>query len=182
MKGSQIVLFVLRLFLYFSVTALILVHPGISVSFDRIGYLQWFVIIPLEALIAFLPASFLSRKDRSMRNRLILILLSLIPLSIFAGGFSLDALQVFAAGLVSFILTYFLFHYPRWAKLSLLEPFFLAWVCLRLLALSRSGEDIAGQSMALTQFILGWTAAVFLLHRAVVYLCLYPKSRKRSWK
>jgi len=182
MKGSQIVLFLLRLFLYFSVTALILVHPGISVSFDRIGYLQWFVIIPMEALIAFLPASFLSGKDQSMRNRLILILLSLIPLSIFAGGFSLNSLQVFAAGLVSFILTYFLFHYPRWAKLSLLEPFFLAWVCLRLLALSRSGEDIAGQSMALTQFILVWTAAVFLLHSAVVYFCLYPQSRKRSWK
>jgi hypothetical protein len=182
MKGSQIVLFVLRLFLYFSVTALILVHPGISVSFDRIGYLQWFVIIPLEALIAFLPASLLSRKDQAMRNRFILILLSLIPLSIFAGGFSLTALQVFAAGLVSFILTYFLFHHPRWAKLSLLEPFFLAWVCLRLLALSRSGEDIAGQSMALTQFILVWTAAVFLLHSAIIYFCLYPQSRKRSWK
>jgi transglutaminase-like putative cysteine protease len=182
MKGSQIVLFVMRLFLYFSVTALILIHPGISVSFDRIGNLQWFAIIPLEALIAFLPASLLSKKDNAMRNRYILILLTLIPLSIFAGGFSLSSLQVFFAGLASFILTYFLFHHPRWAKLSLLEPFFLAWVCLRLLALSRSGEDIAGQSMALTQFILVWTAAVFLLHSAVVYFCLYPQSRKSSWK
>jgi hypothetical protein len=182
MKGSQIVLFLLRLFLYFSVTALILVHPGISVSFDRIGYLQWFVIIPLEALIAFLPARLLSKKDNVMRNRFILILLTLIPLSISAGGFGSGALQVFFAGLVSFILTYLLFHHPRWAKLSLLEPFFLAWVCLRLLALSRSGEDIAGQSMALTQFILVWTAAVFLLHSAVVYFCLYPHSRKSSWK
>jgi hypothetical protein len=182
MKGSQIVLFLLRLFLYFSVTALILVHPGISVSFDRIGYLQWFIVIPLEALIAFLPARLLSKKNNAMRNRYFLILLTLIPLSISAGGFSLTALQIFFAGLVSFILTYFLFHHPRWAKLSLLEPFFLAWVCLRLLSLSRSGEDIAGQSMALTQFILVWTAAVFLLHSAVVYFCLYPQSRKRSWK
>jgi transglutaminase-like putative cysteine protease len=182
MKGSQIVLFLLRLFLYFSVTALILIHPGISVSFDRIGYLQWFVVIPLEALIAFLPARLLSKKNNAMRNRYFLILLTLIPLSISAGGFSLIALQIFFAGLVSFILTYFLFHHPRLAKLSLLEPFFLAWVCLRLLALSRSGEDIAGQSVALTQFILVWTAAVFLLHSAVVYFCLYPHSRKSTWK
>jgi transglutaminase-like putative cysteine protease len=182
MKRSQIVLFVLRLFLYFSVTALILVHPGISVSFDRIGYLQWFVIIPLETLIAFLPARLLSKKDNVMRNRCILVLSTLIPLSILAGGFGPGALQAFAAGLASFILTYFLFHHPRLAKLSILEPFSLAWVCLRLLALSRSGEDIAGQSMALTQFILVWTAAVFLLHSAVVYFCLYPKSRKSSWK
>ena len=182
MKGSQFVLFLLRLFLYFSVTALILIHPGISVSFDRIGYLQWFIVIPLEALIAFLPARLLSKKDYAMRNRYILFLLTLIPLSISSGGFSLTALQIFFAGLVSFILTYFLFHHPRLAKLSLLEPFFLAWVCLRLLALSRSGEDIAGQSVALTQFILVWTAAVFLLHSAVVYFCLYPQSRKSSWK
>jgi len=182
MKASQLVLFVLRLFLYFSVTALILIHPGIQVSFDRIGILQWFVIVPLQAIIAFLPASLLSKKDRAMLVRYILILVTLIPLSIIASGFNTGAFLVFAVGLASFILTYFLFQYPRWGKLSLLEPFFLAWLCLRLLALSRSGEDIAGQSMALTQFILVWTLAVFLSHCAVVYFCLYPASRKSSWK
>jgi len=178
----QFVLFALRLFLYFSATVLILAHPGISVSFDRIGILQWFVVIPLEAIIAFLPAGLLSKKDQSMRIRLILVLSTLIPLSVIAAGFNTGALQVFAAGLASFIITFLLFHHPRWGKLSLLEPFFLAWVCLRLLALSRSGEDIAEQSMALTQFILVWTAVVFLLHSAVVYLCLFPPSRKSSWK
>jgi hypothetical protein len=168
MKKPLIFLFILRLFFYFSVTALILIHPGISVSFDRIGVLQWFVIIPLEALIAFLPSL-------NLRNRCLFAALSLLPLSIWAGGFGAGALPPFAAGLISFILTFLLFHYPRWAKPAALEPFFLAWVCLRLLSLSRSGEEIAGQSIALTQFILVWTAVVFLLHGVVVYFCLYPQ-------
>jgi transglutaminase-like putative cysteine protease len=176
MKKPKIFLFVLRLFLYFSVIALILLHPGISVSFDRVGIFQWFIIIPIEALIAFLPASGASF-TLTMRNRFILALSFLVVFSIFAGG-----IQPYIAGIASFTLTFLLFHYPRWAKPALLEPFFLAWVCLRLLALSRSGEDIAGQSAALTQFILVWTGVVFLLHSVVVYFCLYPQSSGKSWK
>jgi hypothetical protein len=181
MKKSQIFLFCLRLFLYYSVTALILIHPGISVPFDRIGIMQWFVIIPFEAIVAFLPTSgikqfALKRNAFNLRNRFLLAVASLLVFSVWAGGLGPEALPPFFAGLVSFILTFLLFHYPRWGKLSALEPFFLAWVCLRLLALSRSGEDIAGQSVALTQFILVWTGVVFLLHSIVVYFCLYPKS------
>ena len=175
MKKPPILLFILRLFFYLSVTGLIFLHPGVSVSFDRIGLVQWFVIIPLEAVIAFLPAL-------NLRSRCILALLILFPLSIMAGGFNLNALPPFFAGLISFTITFLLFYHPRWAKLAVLEPFFLAWVCFRLLALSRSGEDIAGQSIALTQFILVWTGVVFLLHGVVVYFCLYPQSSGRAGK
>jgi hypothetical protein len=177
MKKSKIILFTLRLFFYFSVTGIILIHPGISISFDRIGILQWFVIIPLEVVIAFLPAS-----SFNLRNKCIIALLVLFPLSIWAGGFSLDAFSPFLAGLISFTLTFLLFHHPRWAKIAVLEPFFLAWVCLRLLALSRSGEDIAGESVALTQFILVWSAAVFLFHSVVIYFCLFPQSSGNAGK
>ena len=175
MKRSPLFLFILRLFFYFSVTGLILLHPGISVSFDRIGLVQWFVIIPLEAVMAFLPLL-------NLRKRCILALITLLLLSIWAGGFGPNALPPFFAGLLSFTLTFLLFYHPRWAKVSVLEPFFLAWVCFRLLALSRSGEDIAGQSMILTQFILVWTGVVFLLHNVVVYFCLYPRSSGRAGK
>ena len=178
MKKAQIILFCLRLLLYFSVIFLILIHPGISVSFDRIGIMQWFVIIPLLAVIAFLPERkpFTGGLRISLRNRFFFAALSLFLLSVLAGGFGAGALPLLFAGFLSFTLTYLLFHYPRWGKLSVLEPFFIAWVALRLLALSRSGEDIAGQTMALTQFILVWTAVVFLLHSVVIYFCLYPRS------
>ena len=176
-KGTDFILFILRLFFYLSAMSLILVHPGIPVSFDRIGVVQWFIIIPLQAFIAFLPA-----RSFNFRKRCIIALLFLIPLSIWAGGFGPGALSPLLAGFICFTLTHLLFYHPRWAKPAVLEPFFLAWVCLRLLALSRSGEDIAGQSMALTQFILVWTAAVFLLHSVVIYFCLFPQSSAGAWK
>nr|AFK83729.1 transglutaminase domain-containing protein [uncultured bacterium 35A20] len=168
--------FMLRFFFYLSVIALISAHPGIKISFDRIGILQWFIIIPLEALIAFMP----ERGKFTQRRKIITALAFLLPLSLLAGGFSPDILFPLLAGAVSFTLTYLLFFYPRFAKPAVLEPFFFAWVCLRLLALSRSGEEIAGQSIALTQFILVWTAVVFLLHSVVVYFCLFPKSAAKG--
>jgi len=181
MKKSSTFLFCLRLFFYFSVIALILIHPGVTVSFDNIGILQWFLIIPLMAVLAFIPEQKIKR-----RTRVILSFSLLFLFSIMAGGFNVNALAPFAAGLVSFTFTYLLFNrkliFSRVAKITVIEPFFLAWVGLRLLSLSRSGEDIAGQSISLTQFILVWTAVVFLFHNVIIYLCLYPNSRIKAWK
>ena len=182
-KSSSIILFFLRLFFYFSVIILIYIHPGITVSFDRIGMVQWFIIVPLMSIIAFQPLF-----APGLKKKFLLAFILLFPLSVIAAGFSTGALSPFVAGFISFFLTLLLFHRnlippPLWfAKITALEPFFLAWVCLRLLSLSRSGEDIAGRSSVLTQFILVWTLAVFLFHSIVIYLCLYPKSRARSWK
>jgi len=179
MKKSQIFLFFLRLFFYFSATALILLHPGIAVSFDRSGVMQWFVIIPMQAFIAFVPFFKTGKFAFTLRNRLITSALTLFTLSVWAGGFGPGALPLILAGLVSFTLTFLLFNHPRWAKPAALEPFFLAWVCLRLLAFSRSGEDAAGQSLALTQFVFIWTGVIFLFHGIVIYFCLYPHSFKK---
>jgi transglutaminase-like putative cysteine protease len=169
-KKSSVVLFVLRLFFYLGTAGLPFFHPGISVSYDSVGLVQWFLIIPFEAIVAFFPSP-----GRKPVYKGILAVLPLFFFSVFTGGFGPGALPPFCAGLVSFILTFLLFHYPRWGKASALEPFFLAWVCFRLLAFSRSGEDAAGQSFGLTQIILVWTAAVFLLHNVVVYFCLFPR-------
>ncbi|MDR1636408.1 MAG: transglutaminase domain-containing protein, partial [Treponema sp.] len=173
--NSLTLLFVLRLFFYLSVAALPILHSGISVSYDRVSLIQWFLIVPFEALIAFLPAP----GGRAL-TRLILALLPLTVFSVYAGGFGPGALAPFSAGLLSFALSFLLFRYPRWGKPAVLEPFFLAWVCFRLLSFSRSGEDIAGRSAGLTQIILVWTIAVFLLHSVVVYFCLYPRGLSGS--
>jgi len=176
-KKSLVVLFWLRLFLYFSVTALILLHPGIFVTFDRISFTQWFIIIPVEIFLAFV-----SHPKLTFKTRCVIAGVSLLFISAWAGWFGFGTLQLLLAGVVSFTLTYLLFNYPQWAKPAALEPFFLAWVCLRLLSFSRSSEDAAGQNTALTQFIFVWTAVVFLLHSVVIYLCLFPKSTKGAAK
>ena len=172
MKKPSLFLFFLRLFFYLSAVALPVLHPGIPVSYDRPGLVHFFLVIPLSALLAFLPAL----KGR-LRNKFITAALVIIPLSVWAGGFSAAALYPIFAGAAVFILTLLLFHYPRWGKLSVLEPFLFAWICLRLLAFSRSGEDAAGESLGITQFILVWTAVIFLFHSVVVYFCLNHGSR-----
>jgi len=183
MKKSLIVLFSLRLFLYFSVIILILIHPGIAVSFDSVGIIQWFLVVPLMAGIAFIPNDVFK-----LHYRRIAAIALLFIASIISGVTTLGMLQFFAVGLVSFTLTCMLFDqsimrsHTRWSKIAAIEPFFLAYICLRLLSLSRSNEDIAGQSEMLTQFILIWTAAVFLLHSVIVYLCLYPEGCRKIWK
>jgi len=168
-------LFIVRLFLYCSVALLVLLHPGITISFDRLGLVQWFIIIPCTALAAFLPLF-----SGNLRNKTLLAVLFSACLSVVAAGFSLSALAPFLSGIVSFILTLLLFHYPRWGKASLAEPFFLAWVCFRLLVFSRSGEDFAQASSGLTQFILVWTVFVFLCYCALVYFCLYRGTSARA--
>jgi len=181
MKASSVVLFILRLILYFSVIILIYIHPGITINFDRIGVAQWIIFIPIMSVIAFIPENKIN-----IRSKCAISIALLFALSLFAGATAPVFFQLFAAGLASYALTFLLFNrilmFERIAKLAAIEPFFLAWVCLRLLALSRSGEDIAGQAMILTQFILAWTAVVFLLHSIIIYLCLFPNSRARTWK
>jgi len=166
-----LLLFALRLFFYLSLAVIVHVHPGIVVSYDRVGQFQWFIIIPLATLFAFFPAPW-----NNPRLKLLIASVSIGFLSVWAAGFSIQALSPFFAGAVAFVLTLLLFHYPRWGKASVLEPFFLAWICFRLLVFSRAGEDVAGESNALTQFLLVWTAVVFLFHSAVVYFCLNPAS------
>jgi len=171
MRKVPVILFFAKLALYLSVVGLVTLHPGIVVSYDRNGVFLWFIIIPLEALIAFFPAP-----GGRPRNKAILALLPFVVIPFWIGGLGLDALGILGAGLLSFTLTFLLFHYPRLGKLAVLEPFFLVWMCLRLLAFSRSGEEASGESLGLTQFILVWTLIVFLFQNAIIYFCLYPKS------
>ncbi|MCL2809338.1 MAG: hypothetical protein FWD24_04645 [Treponema sp.] len=181
-----IVLFILRLLLYFSVIVLIFIHPGISISFDHTGIIQWLIVIPLMALFAIIPENKIKLLFKCILAFILLFIFSLI-----AGASGFGLLQFFAAGLISFTFTMFLFQrslfyqtplFVKFTKLTSLEPFFLTWVCLRLLVLSRSGEEIAGQSIALTQFILVWTAVVFLFHCVIIYLCFFYKSFVKIWK
>ena len=47
------VLFLTRLLVYAIAVAMPLVHPAVTVPFDRAGYLVWFALVPLEMLLAY---------------------------------------------------------------------------------------------------------------------------------
>ncbi|MDR2493887.1 MAG: transglutaminase-like domain-containing protein [Spirochaetaceae bacterium] len=172
---KAVVFFFLRL-LFPAVLAVVLtVHPAVTVDFDY-EFVIVFILCPLESLIAFLPAP----KGR-FRYKLILAALAALGVPMTIKGYPFDLSQPdyqflypLAAAAVCFVFTLLLFHYPRWGKPAVLEPFFFSFLFLRILRFSRAGEEIAEKSEWITPFVLGATLLVFLLYSAVVYSCLYP--------
>ena len=48
-------LFATRLLVYLVAIAIPIVHPAVTISYDRVGWVTWFALVPLEmALAAFL--------------------------------------------------------------------------------------------------------------------------------
>jgi hypothetical protein len=173
--------FTLRLLLNGAVWAVIAVHPAVAAGFDYESIIL-FLFCPLEALIAFLPAP----KGR-FRYKLIAAALPVLALLTVMGSYPfydlaaprfridlIDFLFVPFFGLVSFGGTLLLFHYPRWGKLAVIEPFLLSFLFLRILRFSRASEEIAAKSAWITPFVLVSTLLSFLVYGAVVYSCLYP--------
>jgi hypothetical protein len=170
---------------YFAVFSLPLIHPGIPVAYDRAGLILWFCVAPLEALIAFLPGSLCAfsfgagaaqgRGGSWIGARLRVILAGAVLAAgiFFSTGFNPGALPVLGIGCLSFALTSLLFNFPRWGKIAVFEQIFFALVSFRMLGFSRSSEEVAAESSALTQGILIFTLAAFLLHGMVIYYSLY---------
>ncbi|MDR1933624.1 MAG: transglutaminase domain-containing protein, partial [Spirochaetales bacterium] len=179
-------LFITRLLVHFAVFSLPLIHPGISVAYDRAGLILWFGLVPAMALLAFLPGGLRGLSFRAaplppgrgtsrVKSNLRVILAGgfLAAGVFFASGFNPNALPVLGIGCLSFVLTYLLFHFPRWGKIAVFEQIFFALISFRMLGFSRSSEEVAAESSALTQGILIFTLAAFLLHGMVIYYSLY---------
>ncbi|MDR1179858.1 MAG: transglutaminase domain-containing protein [Spirochaetales bacterium] len=170
-------LFSTRLFLYFAVFSLPLIHPGIPVAYDKSGIILWFCVVPLEALIAFVPL-----RSLKIRGRLICAAAVLFIGCLAGAGLNPAALPGVGIGCLSFALSFLLFRFPRWGGIAISEQIFLALICFRMLGFSRSSEEVAADSAALTQGILIFTIAVFLLHGMVIYYCLYRRRAEASAK
>jgi hypothetical protein len=167
----KILLFSLRLGVYLGTMGLIYLHPGIAVRFDPQSLLLWFVLAPVEHFVGFLPAP-----DGKLRYKLILAVLPMVLFAAFAGLNPENGVAFFGVGTLVFAGTFLLFHHPKWGKFTVFEPFFLVYICFKLLNFSRSGEETSGQSLGITQIILLWTILAFLINSVIVYLCLNPKS------
>ncbi|MDR0569020.1 MAG: transglutaminase-like domain-containing protein [Spirochaetaceae bacterium] len=167
----KILLFSLRLGVYLGTMGLIYLHPGIAVRFDPQNLLLWFALAPAEHLAGFLPAP-----GGRLRYTFGLAVLLMVFFLAFAGFSAENVIAFFGVGTLVFAGTLLLFHYPKWAKFTALEPFFLSYICLKLLNFSRSGEETSGQSLGITQVIMIWTILSFLINSVIVYLCLNPPS------
>lgn len=169
-------LFFSRLALYLLVAALPALHPAVSVPYDRVGWTAWFVLLPVEMLIAFYLAPPRLRPGRWL-------LAAAAPLVLFVlavGGFELISLGLAGLGALGFLLTVLVFQTGGWGQAAAaLEPFLLAFAAYRLLSYSRASEAIARQASGVTQTLLILIPAAFLLHGAVLFLASYLRGRER---
>lgn len=169
-------LFFSRLALYLLVAALPVLHPAVSVPYDRVGWTAWFVLLPVEMLIAFYLAPPRLRPDRWL-------LAAAAPLALFVlavGGFELTSLGLAGLGALGFLLTVLVFQTGGWGQAAAaLEPFLLAFAAYRLLSYSRASEAIARQASGVTQTLLILIPAAFLLHGAVLFVASFLQGRDR---
>jgi transglutaminase-like putative cysteine protease len=176
-------LFFSRLALYLLVAALPAIHPAVAVPYDRVGITAWFVLVPVEMLIAFYLAPTRERTRTWTRKRTrTWLLLAAVPAVLFVlwpAGFELTTLAYLGAAAAAFLLTVLVFHTGGWGQTAAaLEPFALAFVAWRLLSYSRSSEAIARQASGVTQVLLILVSSAFLLHCAVLFLAAFRRRRE----
>lgn len=170
MKRDGLLLFLTRLGVYLITVSLPLIHPGIAVAYDLPRMALFFGIIPLEASLAF----FLRPPRFSLRSQAAAALLPLTLAPFLATGFSGETFFLGIAGLSAYLLTAALFRFPRLGRhLALLEQVFLVYIAYRMLGFSRASEETAAAAGSLSQGILIFTAAAFLLHGMVIFYAAY---------
>ena len=159
--------FFTRLALYLLVVSLPALHPAVAVPYDRVGVTAWFVLVPLEMLVAF----YLCPPRLRPRRWLAAAALPLVVFVLAVGGFELTTLMYAAAAAASFLLTVLVFKTGGWGHAAAaLEPLALGWAAYRLLSFSRASEAIARQASGITQMLLILVPCAFLLHAAVLFL------------
>jgi transglutaminase-like putative cysteine protease len=161
-------LFISRMAVYLIAILVPVFHPAVVVGYVQTSLLIWFLLVPLEMVIAYV----LSPPRLSLRMWL---LVGAAPIAIVATVIGIDAnpLPAILAGLLSFSLTAILFHVgPRLRPLFIVEQLVLGALYFRLLTYSRASEDVAADAAGATQFIFLLIGAAFLLHGIVISLAL----------
>ncbi len=177
--GGRIVmtlLFATRLLVYLVAIAIPIVHPAVTISYDRVGWVTWFALVPLEmALAAFL------KPPRLRLSYWLAAALGLAVVAAVAGpGVDTSSLTVIGIGLLAFVLTAMVFHGREHGHVvAVAELLFVGYVLLKLLRFSRANDVIAEESLRITTALVVMITCGFLLHALALYLAAFPESGGR---
>lgn len=173
----MVVLFFLRMALYYLVMSVPVFHPGIVVSYDLPGWLLWFLAVPAEMVVAFFFAPPKVSLGKWFGLAAVVCVATLGVLS-FSGGISW---LIPIACFISFLLTLLVFHIgPLGVRITWVEPFILTYVLYKIISFSRSSEAVAEESAGLTQFLLIFLIVLFLVYGIVLYFSgFYGKENLR---
>ncbi len=170
-------LFSTRLLVYLVAIAIPIVHPAVTISYDRVGWVTWFALVPLEmALAAFL------KPPRLRLSYWLAAAVGLAALAAVAGpGLDTTGLTVLGVGLAAFVLTAVVFHGREHGHLvAAAELLFVGYVLLKLLRFSRASDVIAEESTQITTVLVVMITCGFLLHALALYLAAFPESGGRN--
>ncbi|HBS06740.1 MAG TPA: hypothetical protein DEA96_17355 [Leptospiraceae bacterium] len=167
------ILFYTRMALYLTAFSIPFFHPGVVVPYDAVTRWIAFVVIPGEMLIAFYM-----RPPRLALKWGLLSAIGLIAFSVLViSGLEEGAYWILFGGLLAYVWTFLVFHgQGRFPVFAALETFLLAALYYRILTFARSSEEIAQEAGKLTPFLLGLTAALFLIHVLVLYFAAFSRS------
>ena len=161
-------LFISRMAVYLTAILVPVFHPAVVVSYVQTSLFIWFVLVPVEMLIAYLLAP-----PRLSLWSWLLVAAAPVVVAAIVIGIDANPLPAIAAGVLSFGLTAVLFHVgPRLRPLFAVEQLVLAALYLRLLTFSRASEEVAREAAGATQFIFLLIGVAFLLHGIVITLAL----------
>ena len=172
----MILLFATRLLVYLAAVAIPIVHPAVTVSYDRVGWVTWFALVPMEmALAAFL------QPPRLRFTRWAAAAAGLAALAALVGpGLNTTGLSVIGVGLAAFALTAVVFHGREHGHLVAGgELLFVGYVLLKLLRFSRASDVIADESTRITTVLVVMITCGVLLHALALYLAAFPESGGR---
>ena len=169
-------LFATRLLVYLVAIAIPIVHPAVTISYDRVGWVTWFALVPAEmALAAYL------RPPRLKLTHWLLAALGLALLAAVVGpGLDMVSLSVIGVGLAAFVLTAIVFHGREHGHIVAGgELLFVGYILLKLLRFSRASDLIAADSSRITTVLVVMITCGFLLHALALYLAAFPESGGR---
>ena len=124
--------FVLRLLLYCVAMAIPYFHAGVVIDYDLFGLGLYFLLIPGQALLAFL----FSPPKRSLKVAMIAAGLFQLGLMALFSGYGSGIFLYLVGGLWSYASTYMIFRF-RWRAAAIPELLYLASIYIRLVNFTR---------------------------------------------
>ena len=181
----QNLLFLSRLTLYIIlICSPFWLKPSIAVAYDRVSFVAWFIIVPLNMFVAyFLHHTKLKSKNTYFKlfAGQIYSLLSTLILIIGFSDFEFSAILLFfTLAISSFWLTRFVFFSERTSVIVISEILFFSFVYFKFLNFTRSTPEISEQHPVYAKLLLLLLILSFLFHIAIIYLAAFPDKNFRK--
>ena len=159
------ILFFSRLILYMLLLSVPFFHPVIIIAYDSISIAAWFILIPLEMVVAkYFAPPVLSRK--------LWFGAAVLPLLLYLVFFQISGYALLTAGiaLAAFFLTFIIFNTVTIGRhVAVAEQIFLIFFYIKFINFTRANEEAAASLGFIVQALFMLVVVSFIIHGAVIF-------------